>query len=84
MASQLSRTISLSNILLIIATGFLVVLLWQLRSLLVTPMIAVVVAAAKVAMRSTEGIAPLIDAGERLRFPRWLAVITVYLSLLGG
>jgi predicted PurR-regulated permease PerM len=75
MASQLNRTISLSNILLIVATGFLVVLLWQLRSLLVTLMIAVVLAAA---------IAPIIDAAERLRIPRWLAVITVYLALLGG
>lgn len=75
MASQLNRPISLSNIFLIVATGFLVVLLWQLRSLLVTLMIAVVMAAA---------IAPIIDAAERLRFPRWLAVITVYLSLLGG
>jgi predicted PurR-regulated permease PerM len=74
MASQLNRN-SLSNIFLIVATGFLVVLLWQLRSLLVTLMIAVVMAAA---------IAPIIDAAERLRFPRWLAVITVYLSLLGG
>lgn len=75
MASQLNRPISLSNILLIVATGFLAVLLWQLRSLLVTLMIAVVMAAA---------IAPIIDAAERLRFPRWLAVITVYLALLGG
>jgi len=75
MASQLNRTISLSNILLIVATGFLVVLLWQLRSLLVTLMISVVLAAA---------ITPIIDAAERLQIPRWLAVITVYLALLGG
>lgn len=66
--------LSLSNILLIVVTGLLVVLLWQLRSLLLTLMIAVVLAAA---------IAPLIDGAERLRLPRWLAVITVYLSLIG-
>lgn len=75
MASQLNRTIFLSNILLIVATGFLLVLLWQLRSLLVTLMIAVVMAAA---------IAPVINAAERLRFPRWLAVIAVYLTLLAS
>jgi len=73
MASQLNCTISLSNILLIVATGFLVVLLWQLRSLLLTLMIAVVLAAAKVALQTAEGIAPIIDAAEKLRFPRWLA-----------
>lgn len=66
--------LSLSNILLIVVTGLLVVLLWQLRSLLLTLMIAVVLAAA---------IAPLIEGAERLRLPRWLAVITVYLSLIG-
>lgn len=66
--------LSLSNILLIVVTGLFVVLLWQLRSLLLTLMIAVVLAAA---------IAPLIEGAERLRLPRWLAVITVYLSLIG-
>lgn len=76
MASQLNRNnLSVSNLLLIVATGFLVVLLWQLRSLLVTLMIAVVLATA---------IAPLTSSAERLRFPRWLAVIAVYLSLIAG
>lgn len=75
MASQLNRNISVSNLLLIVATVFLVVLLWQLRSLLLTLMIAVVLAAA---------IAPLVAVAERLRFPRWLAVIGVYLTLLAG
>ncbi|MUL35905.1 AI-2E family transporter [Gloeocapsopsis dulcis] len=74
MASQLNRNrISVVNLLLIVATGFLVVLLWQLRSLLVTVMIAVVIAAA---------IAPVIEKAEKLRLPRWLAVISVYLTLL--
>lgn len=76
MAPQLNRNnLSVSNLLLIVGTVFLVVLLWQLQSLLVTLMIAVVLAAA---------IAPIVDAAERLRFPRWLAVIFVYLVLLGS
>jgi len=49
------------------------VLLWQLRSLVVILMVAVVMAAT---------IAPAIDRAERLQMPRWLAVITVYLTLI--
>ena len=76
MASQLNRpNLSVSNLLLIVATGFLVILLWQLRSLLVTLMIAVVLAAA---------VTPLVEAAEKWRFPRWLAVITVYLAMLAS
>lgn len=76
MASQLNRpNLSVSNLLLIVATGFLVILLWQLRSLLVTLMIAVVLAAA---------VTPLVEAAEKWRFPRWLAVITVYLAILAS
>ena len=75
MASPLNRPVSVANLLLIVATVFLVVLLWQLQSLLVTLMIAVVLAAA---------IAPIIDAAEKLRCPRWLAVIAVYLVLFSG
>ncbi len=66
-------TVSLVNLLLVVSTGLLLVLLWQLRSLLVTLMIAVVVAAA---------LAPIIEAAQRLRIPRWLAVIVVYLGLI--
>ena len=76
MASPLNRPyLSLANLLLIVATGFVVVLLWQLRNLLVTLMIAVVLAAA---------IAPLVDIAEKWRFKRWLAVISVYLSLIAS
>ncbi len=76
MASPLNRqNLSISNLLLIVATGFLVLLLWQLRSLLVALMIAVVLAAA---------ITPIVDTAEKLRFPRWLAVITVYLALIAS
>ena len=66
-------TISLSNILLILAIALVMVLLWQLRSLVVILMVAVVMAAT---------IAPAIDRAERLQMPRWLAVITVYLTLI--
>lgn len=67
-------TVSLVNLFLVVITGLLLVLLWQLRSLLVTLMIAVVVAAA---------LAPIINSAEKLRIPRWLAVIVVYLALIG-
>jgi predicted PurR-regulated permease PerM len=66
-------TVSLVNLLLVVITGLLLVLLWQLRSLLLALMIAVVVAAA---------LAPIIDSAQKLRIPRWLAVIVVYLGLL--
>ncbi len=65
--------ITLSNLLLIVATSLLLVLLWQLRSLLIILMVAVVIAAT---------IAPFVDATERFRLPRWLAVIIVYLTLI--
>lgn len=65
-------TVSVTNLLLVVATGLLLVLLWQLRSLLVALMIAVVIAAT---------LAPTIDRAEQLRVPRWLAVILVYLGL---
>jgi predicted PurR-regulated permease PerM len=71
--SEKPLTISLSNLLLVVAIGLLLVLLWQLRSLLVTLMIAVAIAAT---------LAPIINSAERLNIPRWLAVIIVYLVLL--
>ena len=67
-------TVSLVNLVLVVTTGMLLVLLWQLRSLLVTLMIAVVIAAA---------LAPIIDRAQKLQIPRLLAVIVVYLGLLG-
>ncbi len=67
-------TVSLVNLVLVVTTGLLLVLLWQLRSLLVTLMIAVVIAAA---------LAPVIDRAQKLQIPRLLAVIVVYLGLLG-
>lgn len=66
-------TVSLINLLLVVSTGLLLVLLWQLRGLLVTLMIAVVVAAA---------LSPIIEKAQKLRIPRWLAVVVVYLGLI--
>ncbi len=72
-------TIRPLNLLLLVSTGLLLVLLWQLRSLLLVLMIAIVIAST---------LAPVIRAAENLRFPRWLAVFLVYLSsialLTGG
>jgi predicted PurR-regulated permease PerM len=64
--------VSVTNLLLVVATGLLLVLLWQLRSLLVALTIAVVIAAT---------LAPIIARAEKQRVPRWLAVILVYLGL---
>jgi predicted PurR-regulated permease PerM len=66
-------SISLGNILSVIVVGLLLVLFWQLRSLLVVLMIAVVIAAT---------LAPAIARAEKLGIPRWLSVISVYLSLI--
>lgn len=66
-------TVSLINLVLVVITGLLLLLLWQLRSLLVALMIAVVVAAT---------LAPIIDRAQKLRIPRWLAVLVVYLGLI--
>jgi len=72
--SEQRISISISNILLIVATCLLLLLLWQLRSLLVTLMIAIVLAST---------LAPIIESAQKLRIPRWLAVILVYLGLIG-
>lgn len=67
-------TVSWVNLAAVVTIGFLLVLMWQLRGLLVTLMIAVVIAAT---------LAPMIDSAEKLRIPRWLAVILTYLGLIG-
>ncbi|MGC1393032.1 MAG: AI-2E family transporter [Coleofasciculaceae cyanobacterium] len=66
-------TVSLVNLLLVVSIGLLLVLLWQLRGLLVTLMIAVVLAAT---------LSPVIEKAQKLQIPRWLAVIVVYLGLI--
>lgn len=75
MTNNQRQSLTLSQLLLIVAVFFVVLLLWQLRSLLLTLMIAVVLAAA---------IAPLVNTAEKLRLPRWLGVIIVYISLISG
>ncbi|MEO0948165.1 MAG: AI-2E family transporter [Cyanobacteria bacterium J06641_5] len=74
MTEQRSSSFSLSPSTLLAASMllFLAILLWQLRSLLVILMVAVVLAAA---------LAPFVDRAERLRIPRFLAVILAYLLL---
>ncbi|MEM1366899.1 MAG: AI-2E family transporter [Cyanobacteria bacterium P01_H01_bin.15] len=68
-----SRGISLKNLFLIIGVGLLLILLWELRGLLVSLMIAVVL---------TATLAPIVNRAEALRLPRWLAVIVVFLGLI--
>ena len=67
-------TISLSSIALVTATFLLIILLWQLKSLVVILMISAVLAAT---------LAPIIDYGEtKLKLPRWLGVIFAYLLII--
>lgn len=66
-------SISWSGLWLLAAAVLLSILLWQLRSLVVTLMISVVLAAT---------LAPIIDSAQRLKLPRWLAVVVVYLGLI--
>ena len=71
--SERKITVSLSTLLIIVGSVLLLFLLWQLRSLLVVVMIAIVIAAT---------LAPVIRKAESLRIPRWLAVIGVYFGLV--
>lgn len=71
-----NRRISLSliNIALLVTLPLLLVLLWQLRSLLVILMIAVVISAT---------LAPLVNTTQKVGIPRFLAVLIVYAGLIG-
>jgi len=73
--SQQRVIISNSTLILAGILFFVGVLLWQLQSLIIIIMISVVLASA---------LAPTIEAAERLKLPRFLAVILVYLLLIGG
>lgn len=75
MKSERRISFSLSSLLLILASVFLLILLWQLRSLIVLLMISVVLAAS---------IVPIVNWAETQKVPRWLAVILVYLTLIAG
>ncbi len=67
--------LSIRSLLWILGAALVLVLLWQLQSLLITFMVAFVLAAA---------IAPLVEWAEQRNLPRWLAVILVYLTLIVG
>ncbi len=71
--SEKRLNISSANLILIVTISLLLVLLWQLRSLIVVFMIAVVIAAT---------LAPIIAVAQKLGVPRWLATILVYLGLI--
>jgi predicted PurR-regulated permease PerM len=64
---------SISNLLIVLATVLVLVVLWQLRSLIVLLMVSIVLAAS---------IAPIVDWAEQWRVPRWLTVVLVYLGLI--
>ena len=66
-----NRRISIStvNIALLVVLPLLLILLWQLRSLIVVLMISVVIAAT---------LAPVVNTIEKLGVPRFLAVLLVY------
>ncbi|WP_044106985.1 AI-2E family transporter [cyanobacterium endosymbiont of Epithemia turgida] len=66
-------SISPSSLLLLVGSGLLLTILWQLRNLLVILMIAVVIAST---------LAPLVKNLEKRGITPWLAVIIVYLGLL--
>lgn len=68
-------SISLSSIVSILVVVLLILLLSRLQDLLIVLMISVVLAAS---------IAPIVNWAERRQMPRWLAVLFVYLALVGG
>ena len=71
--SEKRITLSTASLILVVAVSLLLILLWQLRSLIVVLMIAVVLAAT---------LAPIIAGAQKLGVPRWLATILVYLGLI--
>ncbi|KKD34676.1 AI-2E family transporter [Limnoraphis robusta] len=73
--SERRITLSLSNLVVVLLAVLILVLLWQLQSLIVLLMISVVLAAS---------IVPIVDWAEAKKLPRWLAVILVYLTLIAG
>ena len=70
-----NRRISIStlNIVLLVTLPLLLILVWQLRSLIVVLMISVVLAAT---------LAPIVNSTQKLGLPRFLAVLLVYAGLI--
>lgn len=75
MASKQRLTLSVSSLVLVIIAVPMLLLLWQLRSLLLLVMISIVLASS---------IAPVVDWAEKYRLPRWLSAVLVYLILVGA
>ena len=67
-------SISSINIVLLVTLPLLLILLWQLRSLIVILMISVVLAAT---------LAPIVNTTQNIGIPRVLAVLLVYAGLIG-
>jgi predicted PurR-regulated permease PerM len=67
-------SISSINIVLLVTLPLLLILLWQLRSLIVILMISVVLAAT---------LAPIVNTTQKSGIPRVLAVLLVYAGLIG-
>lgn len=66
-------SLSITNIVLLVTFPLLLILLWQLRSLVVILMISVVLSAT---------LAPLVNTTEKIGIPRFLAVLIVYAALI--
>jgi len=66
-------TLSVSSLLVVLLAVPLLLLVWQLRSLILLLLISVVLASS---------IAPVVDLAERYHVPRWLGVVLVYLTML--
>lgn len=73
--SEQRISVSLSTLFTILLAVLVLLLVWELRSLVIVLMVAVVLAVA---------IAPVVDWAEARRIPRWLAVLGAYLGLLVG
>lgn len=72
--SESSLTFSIASLLRLGVISLGLLLLWQLQNLVVVLMISIVLAST---------LAPIIQQVESLRAPRWLAVLGVYVSLIG-
>ncbi|HEY9889025.1 MAG TPA: AI-2E family transporter [Candidatus Obscuribacterales bacterium] len=68
-------TVSVSSVVVLLLAVPGLLLLWQLRSLFILVMIAIVLAAS---------IAPVVDWAERYRIPRWLGVVLTYLTVIAA
>lgn len=73
--SEPSLTLSIASLMRIGVISLGLLLLWQLQNLVVVLMISIVLAST---------LAPIIQQVESLRAPRWLAVLGVYISLIGA